>query len=313
MLAKLASKLDKLGSYEKADKITNSLIKLSKEELPFDITEGATYNDPDTVMKYFMGYAFDMFSKDKNISKKRIEMEVKKKVEEKLQEMNSDDKEKYRNFDSEVMKNLETQTWYKNLPETQEFDQESDSIRFDPNSTGFKNAIKYILNVEGGYSDYNSSTGDPRTNLGIIQSEYDDYRSEKGLEKQSVRNITVDEAEEIYFDNYWTPTKSEIIYKNYPKTALAIFDFAVNSGLSGASSLVAKTLDIPNTKFDNNMVNSIIMAAGTMGDSQLFSNLIQRRRVNYQDIIKRRPNKSVYGPGWQNRLDKLENFTQDDN
>ena len=210
------------------------------------------------------------------------------------------------------MKNLENQSWYKDLTETQDFEIQDESVKFDPNSSGFKNAIKYILNVEGGYSDYNSSTGDPRTNLGIIQSEYDEYRSDKGLEKQSVRNITVDEAKEIYFDNYWVPTKSETIYKSFPKTAIAIFDFAVNSGLSGASSLVAKTLDIQNTRFDNNMVNQIMMAAGTIGDSQLVSNLIQKRRINYQDIIKRKPQKSVYGPGWQNRMNKLENFTEDD-
>ena len=311
-LAKLANKLDKLGSYSKADEITNTLIKISQKELPFDITEGETYNDPDTVLKYFTGFAFDMYTKNKNISKKRIEMEVKKKLQDKIQDMKLEDKEKYKNFDLEVMKNLENQSWYKDLTETQDFEMQDESVKFDPNSSGFKNAIKYILNVEGGYSDYNSSTGDPRTNLGIIQSEYDEYRSDKGLEKQSVRNITVDEAKEIYFDNYWVPTKSETIYKSFTKTAIAIFDFAVNSGLSGASSLVAKTLDIQNTRFDNNMVNQIMMAAGTIGDSQLVSNLIQKRRINYQDIIKRKPQKSVYGPGWQNRMNKLENFTEDD-
>ena len=167
-LAKLANKLDKLGSYSKADEITNTLIKISQKELPFDITEGETYNDPDTVLKYFTGFAFDMYTKNKNISKKRIEMEVKKKLQDKIQDMKLEDKEKYKNFDLEVMKNLENQSWYKDLTETQDFEMQDESVKFDPNSSGFKNAIKYILNVEGGYSDYNSSTGDPRTNLGIM-------------------------------------------------------------------------------------------------------------------------------------------------
>lgn len=313
ILAKLADKLDALGSYKQADKITNSLLKTASEDLPFDITEGEAYNDPDTVMKYFTGFAFDMYTKNKQISKKRVDMEVKKKFSEKFQEMSPEHKEKYKNFESEIFENLKQQSWYANLPDVQKNEMSEESVKFDPSSTGFKNAIRYILDVEGGYSDYNSSTGDPRTNLGIIQSEYDDYRQSKGLNQQSVKNITQDEAEEIYFNNYWVPTKSEIIYKNYPKTAIAIFDFAVNSGVSGASSVVAKTLGISSTRFDTNMVNAIMNTAGSMGDAQFFRNLIQQRRINYKDIIKRKPQKAVYDQGWQNRMDKLENFNEDRN
>ena len=308
-LANIASLLDEKGFYKKADLITRNLIKLSKdEEPPFELKEGESYNDPDTVMKYFIGFAFDMYTRDKNISKQKINQELKKKISDKISEMSQENKDKFSNLESNVMNDLEKQTWYTNLQDSN--DNDTNEIKFDPNSSGFKNAIKYILDVEGGYSDYNPSTGDPRTNLGIIQSEYDKYRSAKGVPAQSVKNITQDEAEEIYFVNYWIPTGCEQIYKFLPKTAITIFDFAVNSGLGGASSVVASALDIPKGRFDSSMINSIIQIGTNIGDNTLSKNLISRRRINYKEIIKRKPQKAVYGPGWQNRLDKLENFNQ---
>ena len=310
-LANIAQYLDNKGFYRKADLITRNLIKLSNEEpAPFELKEGESYNDPDTVMKYFIGFALDMYTREKNISKKKIDAEVKKKISDKISEMTSANKEKFSNLESEVMNRLEKESWYTNLQDSNDTD--DIEIKFDPNSSGFKNAVNYILEVEGGYSDYNPSTGDPRTNLGIIQSEYDKYRTSKGLPAQSVRNISQDEAEEIYFVNYWAPTGCEQIYKYLPKTAIAIFDFAVNSGLGGASSLLANALDIPKGRFDNSMINSIIQIGTEIGDETLFRNLIARRRINYKEIIKRKPKKALYGPGWNNRLDKLENFNQSD-
>jgi len=311
-LANIALFLDDRGLYKKADLITQNLIKLSKDEdPPFELKEGESFNDPDTVMKYFIGFAFDMFTRDKSISKQKINQELDKKVADKIAEMTPENKNKFSNLHSEVMNELEKQSWYIDLQDLSDNDVSNASdIKFDPNSSGFKNAIKYILDVEGGYSDYNSSTGDPRTNLGIIQSEYDKYRSSKGLSSQNVKNISQDEAEEIYFVNYWIPTGCEQIYKYLPKTAITIFDFAVNSGLGGASSVVANALDIPKGRFNNSMINSIIQIGTNVGDDTMFKNLVARRRINYKEIIKRKPQKAVYGPGWQNRLDKLENFNQ---
>ena len=308
-LANLALLLDEKGFYKRADMITRKLIKISNEEKPpFELKEGDPTNDPDTVMKYFIGFAFDMYTRENDISKQKIQAELRKKISDKIAEMSPEDKQNFINLESDVFNELEKQMWYTNLSDSS--DNNFSNIKFDPNSSGFSNAIKYILDVEGGYSDYNSSTGDPRTNLGIIQSEYDDYRSSKGLQNQSVRNITQDEAEEIYFVNYWGPTGCEQIYKYLPKTAIAIFDFAVNSGLGGASSVVASALDIPKGRFDSSMVNAIIKIGLEIGDENLFKNLVARRRVNYKEIIKRKPQKAVYGPGWDNRLDKLENFNQ---
>jgi lysozyme family protein len=302
---KLANKMDKSGQFRVADLLTDILLKLSNNE-PFELQKGLAKNDPKTVMEYFMGYAFDMFSREKNISQKKLIMELSKEVDDRYSEMSDENKELYANLKDDVIEELKNQVYWNDLPE--ETLSDIGGAQFDSNSPGFENAFNYILDVEGGFSEYNPQTGDPSTNLGIIQSEYDKYRSEKGLEQQSVRFIEKDEAKEIYQSNYWLPTKAEQIYSVLPKTAITIFDFAVNSGLGGASSVVSKTLDIPSSRFNNEMVDSIIKIGQEIGDDKLSENLIDQRYINYDEIISHDPRKAVYKKGWHNRLKKLDSL-----
>ena len=101
-----------------------------------------------------------------------------------------------------------------------------------------------------------------------------------------------------------------MIKQNKNEKAITIFDFAVNSGLGGASSLVSGVLGIQSSRFDNQMVDAIIQAGTSQGDQVFTQNLIDRRRINYQEIIRENPFKEDYAEGWQNRLDKLEKFNQ---
>ena len=58
------------------------------------------------------------------------------------------------------------------------------------------------------------------------------------------------------------------------------------------------------------MVDAIIQAGTSQGDQVFSKNLIDRRRINYQEIIRAKDDKKDYAEGWQNRLDKLEKFNQ---
>jgi lysozyme family protein len=73
----------------------------------------------------------------------------------------------------------------------------------------FKTALKFVLDAEGGFdSDPDDHGGD--TNFGIIQSEYNAYRKRKESPIQSVRFISQDEVEDIYFKEYWQLAQCEI-------------------------------------------------------------------------------------------------------
>lgn len=305
-LLKIAASLDHNKFYKYSDLILKKLAQ-DVNDFPFEIKEGLDYNDPKSVDGYFLGFAQDMVSRKPDITKKRVLMEVEKKFKDKYEEMSDDNKIAYSDYlETHLFPLLTQQDFYVDLAETQT---KSVSTTFDPNSSGFENALNHILDVEGGYSAYNPTTKDPETNLGIIQSEYDSFRRSKGLDTQSVSNITYDEAKEIYYKDYWMPVQGDVLYSYLPKTAIAIFDFAVNSGIGGASSLVAKSLSIPSTRFDDNMINNILYVGENLndGDDELASLLISKRYLNYEDIGRNQPEKGkAYGRGWKNRLEKLK-------
>ena len=291
-------------NFRKSDLLTSYLVKLAQNE-PFELSEGLTYNDPKDVMGYFLGFAQDMVQRDPKISKKRLLLEVEKKINEKISEMSEEDKKEYSSLFDDVVLELENQSYWDDLPEDLET-----TITFDSNSTGFENAFNYILDVEGGFTDYDYMTGDPTTNLGITQSRYDEYRNSKGLEEQSVKFITKDEAEEIYYSSYWSPMNGDEIYAELPKTAITIFDFYVNSGRNGALQVLRNTIPHDPSKpinFDSG-IDNIISFGLSIGDDELSKNLIYQRSAWYENLIERKPAFEKYRKGWGNRLDKLTNL-----
>lgn len=131
-IAQLAKLYDNNHDFDAADALTQVLLKYAQENLPFDIKEGEDYNDPDTVLKYFVGFVFDMISRDKKISKAKIDRELDKKISDKI-DVNS---ERYKNLPEEtksqlmgmkdqVLSELKNQTWYNELPEITETSQTS--------------------------------------------------------------------------------------------------------------------------------------------------------------------------------------------
>lgn len=81
---------------------------------------------------------------------------------------------------------------------------------------------------EGGWYD-GSLPSDPNpTFRGVTQSRYDEFRTGAGLARQSVHLMTDDEAREIYL-SYWAGAHCSALP---PLTAGAVFDHAVNAGIS---------------------------------------------------------------------------------
>lgn len=101
-------------------------------------------------------------------------------------------------------------------------------------SKEFENALKFVLNREGGYvNDPNDPGG--ATNKGITQKTYDSWRKSKGLKTQSVKVIQDSEVKEIYYKNYWLAAGCQ---KMHVRFAVACFDTAVNMGVSTVKPLL---------------------------------------------------------------------------
>jgi lysozyme family protein len=68
----------------------------------------------------------------------------------------------------------------------------------------FPHALRLVLVDEGGLDDDPHDHGG-RTAHGIIQREYDGFRTRHGQPRQDVWKITPAEYAEIYHDRYWMP------------------------------------------------------------------------------------------------------------
>lgn len=92
------------------------------------------------------------------------------------------------------------------------------------------------------HRNYSNDPHDPggATQCGITQREYDHYRLGKGLHTQSVRSLSRDEGNDIYFNSYWKP-----YCPNLPAGLdLCFFDTAVNEGPHAAVKILQKALDL---------------------------------------------------------------------
>jgi lysozyme family protein len=91
--------------------------------------------------------------------------------------------------------------------------------------------------------NFSNDRGDPggKTMCGIIQREYDHFRKTRRLPTRDVRLIEEWEGHTIYYEWYWKPNCSGLVYG----LDLTFFDASVNMGTTEAIRLLQRTLDVP--------------------------------------------------------------------
>jgi lysozyme family protein len=94
----------------------------------------------------------------------------------------------------------------------------------------FTKAIKFILTWEGGYvDDINDMGGE--TNYGI---------SKRSYPNEDIKNMTIDRATEIYYQDYWLQAGCEELPSPLD---MVVMDTAVNMGMSRAKKILEQTTD----------------------------------------------------------------------
>jgi len=170
----------------------------------------------------------------------------------------------------------------------------------------FEISLQHLLEWEGGFGDNPHDAGGA-TNLGVIQDEYDRFRDRKGLPRQSVRNISHDEATEIYKIEYWDATRCGDLDQG---VANCLFDGDVNSGdrrgvrwlqeainqLSGNEAISVDGACGPKT----------IAAAKGASPSPLIDEMLNFRLAFLHVARNSKTGEALwptFGHGWQKRLD----------
>lgn len=148
--------------------------------------------------------------------------------------------------------------------------------------TTFKKALNFLYEAEGGYTNNKNDHGGA-TNLGITQSEYNEFLSKNKLPHKDVRCITKSEATKIFHDEYWITSGAN--KEKDPKKAIALFDTAVLHGPGKAKALY---------KQSNGDLNKFLAV----------------RKASYDSIVARDGTQKVFYKGWNNRVANLKTYLQ---
>ncbi|MFH3304312.1 glycosyl hydrolase 108 family protein [Klebsiella pneumoniae] len=171
----------------------------------------------------------------------------------------------------------------------------------------FSKISSVILQHEGGYvNDPNDRGGE--TNMGITIATWRAYApSDLGIEAttNTLRNMTKEQAEIIYYNHYWEPKgfcKHETI-----KIALMLYDWTITSGraVTQVRKMLHNEYNI-NLVVSNTMDDDMIHCINAIEDQeQLLSRIAEVRKEYYRSltITNGEPNTQVrFLTGWINRV-----------
>lgn len=164
--------------------------------------------------------------------------------------------------------------------------------------SAFDQALKFVLRWEGGFVDHPADPGG-RTNRGVTQKVYDDWRSRKGLPWRDVKLLEEAELCSIYNGNYWLPPRCDLLLTPLD---LVQFDTAVNMGVGRAVRFLQASAGCGvDGDFGPGTQHAVAQCdAGTM-----LSDYCQRREAYYRRLIQKNPKLGVFLKGWLNRLNAL--------
>ena len=150
----------------------------------------------------------------------------------------------------------------------------------------FETAIEKTLLNEGGYVNDPSDRGG-ETKYGISKRAYPNV---------DIKNLTTDQAKEIYKRDYWDKLKADNIESQL--VANELFDTSVNMGVRTASKLIQGCVD---AHPDGIIGNATLQKINEMDEELLLLRFKLAKVARYTYLAKKRPANRKYLLGWINR------------
>ena len=154
-----------------------------------------------------------------------------------------------------------------------------------PDRNAFDRAFDFTLKEEGYYSNDPFDPGG-ETKYGISKRSYPNV---------DIKNLTLEDAKSIYFNDYWRPF--EKVAEVNPALAMVLFDTGVNMGVGTATRMLQKAVG---TKVDGVIGPMTITAINNYKQDAI--PFILRDRITY---YASRPHWERYKNGWVIRVIRL--------
>lgn len=154
----------------------------------------------------------------------------------------------------------------------------------------FKASLAHVLKHEGGWADHPKDPGGA-TMKGITIAVYRQHIKPNGT-KNDLRNITDDQVATIYKKQYWDKVRGDDLPSGVD---YAVFDFAVNSGVSRASKYLQAVAGVAQ---DGIVGPQTLTAVGRLNSGAVINNLCDRRMA----FLRGLNTFSTFGKGWTARV-----------
>ena len=160
----------------------------------------------------------------------------------------------------------------------------------------FSTIIKMVLKHEGGYVDHPSDPGG-ETKYGISKRAYPDV---------NIAELTEEDAEEIYYRDYWSRVKGDDLPAS---VACVVLDYAVNSGVSRASTAVQAACGIANGDgiIGPHTLNAVWVTAKDKGEKYIVNEVTRIR----QEFIRGLSIYDTFGRGWERRISETHDLAME--
>jgi lysozyme family protein len=158
-------------------------------------------------------------------------------------------------------------------------------------SDKFLKAFDYMLKHEGGYVNDKADPGG-ETRYGISKRSYPHL---------NIKDLTLDQAREIYHRDFWSKAKCEDISDE--NLALKFFDLVVNIGINQAVKLIQRALRAAGTQvIEDGIIGSVTLAAINKSDpTDLLAALKSEAAGYYRLIASINPSQQKFIEGWLRR------------
>lgn len=166
--------------------------------------------------------------------------------------------------------------------------------------SNYEAALSAEFKEEGGYVDHPDDPGGA-TNMGITHKV---LATERGvtpywkLDKAEVKNLTREEAANIYRKNYWDLIKGDDLPSGVD---MAVFDFAVNSGPARAAKALQR---IVKAKVDGLIGPETLRLVDDLVEADVINLLCDDRLAFLQKLSTF----AVFGKGWTARVKRIRNL-----
>ena len=158
----------------------------------------------------------------------------------------------------------------------------------------FDECLTLLLRDEGGYIDHPRDPGGA-TNLGVTRRAWEQWVGHP-VSKEVIRSLTAEKVKPFYYAKYWMPVQGN----NLPSGLdYAVFDCAVNSGVTRASRLLQQVCGV----VVDSRIGPVTVAA-TRKTPDVINEFLDAR----MSFVRSLDGWQYFGKGWRARIGRVRHI-----